>query len=138
MISMAVNVGDRLSFDQFKNRVPEQRGVYLVYRVNREDGRFRLIYIGKSCDLSERVDESHEHFAEWLQWAYGDVNALRFSWVILPPNANLAVCEDAMIFALKPPINKQSTATFNHEDTRIEFTGRMVCNRDSVTAKKSS
>lgn len=137
MITMTVTVGERLSFAQFKNRVPEQRGVYLVYRVNREDGRFRLIYIGKSNDLSERVDENHEHFADWLRWAYGDVKALRFSWILLPPNANLAICEEALIFTLRPPINCQGSKTYNHEDTMIEFVGRLVCNRSSVIAKKT-
>ena len=88
---------------------------------NREDGRFRLIYIGKSSDISDRVTDEHEHFHDWVRWAYDNVCELRFSVVKLPPGGDLNSCEEAIIYKFQPPINNRCKATFDHEDIQITF-----------------
>lgn len=137
MRMMTVEVGPRLTFQQFTACDFDQRGVYLVYRINREDGRFRLIYIGKSQDVSDRVTVNHEHYEDWVRWAYDNVNGLRFSVVKLPVGGDLASCEEAMIFAFQPPVNDKCKESFNHEDIRISFTGRNVCGRAFIEVLKS-
>ena len=137
MRMMTVEVGPRLTFQQFTAYDFDQRGVYLVYRINREDGRFRLIYIGKSQDVSNRVTVNHEHYEDWVRWAYDNVNGLRFSVVKLPVGGDLASCEEAMIFAFQPPVNDKCKESFNHEDIRISFTGRNVCGRAFIEVLKT-
>lgn len=137
MRMMTVEVGPRLTFQQFTAQDFDQRGVYLVYRVNREDGCFRLIYIGKSQDLSDRVTENHEHYTDWVSWAYDNVAELRFSIVKLPAGGDLSSCEEAMIFAFQPPINGKCKDSFNHEDIRISFTGRNVCGRAFIEVQRT-
>ena len=132
MREMTVVVGPHLTFQQFTAQDFDQRGVYLVYRVNREDGRFRLIYIGKSSDISDRVTDEHEHFHDWVRWAYDNVCELRFSVVKLPPGGDLNSCEEAMIYKFQPPINNRCKATFDHEDIQITFSGRNVCGRAMI------
>lgn len=134
---MTVQVGPRITFQQFTAQDFDQRGVYLVYRVNREDGRFRLIYIGKSQDVGDRVTVNHEHYTDWVSWAYGNVDELRFSLVKLPEGGDLASCEEAMIYAFQPPVNKQNKETFNHEDIRIVFEGRNVCGMGSIDVRQT-
>lgn len=137
MRMMTVEVGPRLTFQQFTAQDFDQRGVYLVYRVNREDGCFRLIYIGKSHDLSDRVTVNHEHYQDWVSWAYDNVAELRFSTVKLPAGGDLASCEEAMIFAFQPPINDKCRESFNHEDMRISFAGRNVCGRAFIEVQRT-
>ena len=137
MRMMTVEVDPRLTFQQFTAYDFDQRGVYLVYRINREDGRFRLIYIGKSQDVSDRVTVNHEHYEDWVRWAYDNVNGLRFSVVKLPVGGDLASCEEAMIFAFQPPVNDKCKESFNHEDIRISFTGRNVCGRAFIEVLKT-
>lgn len=129
---MTVEVGPRLTFQQFTAQDYDQRGVYLVYRVNREDGRFRLIYIGKSKDVSDRVTVNHEHYTDWVSWAYDNVDELRFSTVKLPIGGDLDSCEAAMIYVFQPPVNVNCKDSFNHEDIRIVFSGRNVCGREWI------
>ena len=137
MRTITVQVGPRLTFQQFTAQDFDQRGIYLVYRVNREDGRFRLIYIGKSKDVSDRVTIDHEHFSDWKKWAYDSVEALRFSVVKLPEDGDLASCEEAMIFAFQPPINDKCKESFSHEDIRISFEGRNVCGKAFIDVQKT-
>lgn len=137
MRTMIVQVGPRITFQQFTAEDFDQHGVYLVYRVNREDGRFRLIYIGKSQDVGGRVTVNHEHYSDWVRWAYGNVDELRFSLVKLPEGGDLDSCEEAMIYAFQPPVNAKSTETFNHEDIRIIFEGRNVCGLGSIDVRRT-
>jgi excinuclease UvrABC nuclease subunit len=137
MREMTVEVGPHLTYQQFTAQDFDQRGVYLVYRVNREDGRLRLIYIGKSNDISDRVTEGHEHFRDWVRWAYDNVDALRFSIVKLPPEGDINSCEEAMIYKFQPPINDRCKETFNNEDIQISFSGRNVCGRAMIEAMRT-
>jgi len=135
---MAVHVGPRLTFSEFTAADFNQRGVYLVYRVNSEDGRFRLIYVGKSDNISDRVTTTHHRYQEWVQWAYGDNANLRFSLVTLQPGDDVERCEAAMIYGLQPPINVACKETFNYDETEIEFEGRKVCGVGGITVSRTA
>ena len=136
MNTYLVNVSGYYTYDDFK--LLNAKGVYLVYRENKSDKRFRLIYIGKADIIANRVNERHDHYHDWLEWAYGDVSALRFSLVRLPDDLPIETCEAALIYALQPPINTDCKETYTHTDVEIKFTGRKVCNRDSVIAIKNA
>lgn len=138
MINIKVAVGGHLTYSDFRALPEGSDGLYLVYRINQEDRRLRLIYVGKSVDVSDRVSENHQHYNDWLAWAGGDVSRLRFSWVeLLDHKSELLRCEATLIFALKPPVNKNERDNFGYEDTTVLFTGRQVCCRDCVVAMKS-
>lgn len=136
MKTYIVNVSGYYQFDSF-SRLNES-GVYLVYRQNKNDGRFRLIYIGKADVVSNRVNEQHNHYQDWLEWAYGDVSALRFSIVTVPEGLSIEDCEAALIYALQPPINTDGKETYARNDIEIMFVGRPVCNRESIIAIRNA
>lgn len=135
---MTVCVGPRLTFGEFTAADFNQSGVYLVYRVNREDGRFRLIYVGKSDNVSDRVSTAHHRYHEWIQWAYGDDTNLRFSLVTLQPTDDLERCEAALIYGLQPPINVLYKESFGYDETEIVFEGRKVCGVSGITVSCST
>lgn len=130
-----VNVGGHLTMIEIQAIQHDHPGIYLVYRINSEDGRLRLIYIGKSVEVSERVGPEHEHYSDWISWAGGDQTRLRFSHVILLDHEDeLLRCEAAMIRAFQPPINTQGKDSFSYPDTTVCFSGRQVCCRSSIVA----
>lgn len=136
--TMTVHVGPRLTFADFTAADFNQRGVYLVYRVNSEDGRFRLIYIGKSDNVSDRVSESHHRYQEWVNWAYGDNANLRFSLVSLQSEDDLERCEATLIYGLQPPINVDSKNSFAYDETEIVFEGRKVCGVGGIMVSRTA
>lgn len=138
METIQVNVGPHLTLHAFQSMSENTTGIYLVYRINREDDRLKLVYVGKSVDVSERVGETHEHYNDWLAWANGQESRLRFSWVILQDHIDeLLRCEAALIYCLQPPINSNSKDSFSYEDTIIIFNGRQVCCRSQIMAQKT-
>lgn len=139
METITVDVSAHLTFDQFRSLPDDLRGVYLVYRINQEDSRLRLIYVGKSADVSDRVSESHQHYNDWVSWANDDPTRLRFSWgKLIDHTTDILRCEAALIYAFKPPVNQNGKDVFSYEDTEVVFTGRQVCCRGSVIAKKTA
>ena len=138
MVVFLVSVGAHLSLKSFQNHSEETSGLYLVYRINKEDGRLKLIYVGKSVDVSERVDQTHEHYNDWLDWADGQEDRLRFSCVVLQNHETEVLrCEAAMIYAFQPPINDKGKDSFSYEDTMVIFNGRQVCHRSLIIAQKT-
>lgn len=135
-----VTVSSRMSLEEFDKKIDEEfdeRGIYLVYSHDAQDGIYYLQYIGKSIDLPERVTSKHEHYKDWVKAAGNDTKNMCFSIVTLEKNANLSICEAAMIYALQPPINTECTKSFEHEDHKIVFEGRNVCNQSFVVARDS-
>ena len=138
METIQVTVGPHLTMAAFNAMPSDVKGVYLVYRLNKEDGRLKLIYVGKSVDIADRVGPSHEHYVDWIAWAGGQEDRLRFSWVILLDHVtDLLRCEAAIIYSLRPPINRMGIDTFSYDDTMIIFNGREVCCRSQIIAKKT-
>ena len=132
MIIIKCNVGPHIKLDQFVNENIGQRGIYLVYRKNKQDDKLRLIYIEKSDNISESLNKNHMHFMDWMNWAYNDENYLRFSLVTILENADLNICEEALIFYFRPPANENIKNKFTHDDVEIIFYGRKVCQRKSI------
>lgn len=139
MDNISIWVGPHQTMAGFQSASETTRGVYLVYRINDIDKRLRLIYIGSSEELADRVSESHELYSEWLSWAGNDKNRLRFSWVILRDHdAEIKRCRDALINALQPPMNQKNGYDFNYEDTTLVLSGRQICGRSVIEALKIS
>lgn len=138
METIQVIVGPHLTLQAFQSMSEDTSGIYLVYRINKEDGRLKLIYVGKSVDVSERVGPTHEHYNDWLEWADGQEPRLRFSWVILQDHVeDVLRCEAAFIYCLQPPINCNGKDSFSYEDTVVIFNGRQVCCRSQIMAQKT-
>lgn len=138
MIDINVMVGGHMTFSDFRALPENSKGLYLVYRINQEDRRLRLIYVGKSVDVSGRVSEQHQHYNDWLAWAGGDLSRLRFSWIeLLDHQDEILRCEATLINALQPPVNENCRGEFGYEDTTVHFSGRQVCCRGEVIAIKT-
>lgn len=138
MMIIQVSVGAHLSLKAFQSRLEQTSGLYLVYRINKEDGRLKLIYVGKSSDVSDRVDQSHEHYSDWLEWADGQEDRLRFSCVVLQDHTTeILRCEAALIYAFQPPINNNGKDSFSYEDTMVIFNGRQICHRNLIIVQKT-
>ena len=138
METIQVNVSPHLTLQAFQAMTENTTGIDLVYRINREDGRLKLVYVGKSVEASERVGITHEHYNDWIEWANGQESRLRFSLVILQDHADeLLRCEAALIYCLQPPINHNGKDSFSYEDTLVIFNGRQVCCRSQIMAQKT-
>ncbi len=131
---ISTEVGPFCSLSSFQENNKGKAGIYLVYRKNKIDQKLRLIYIGKAQDLSERVNNSHEHYKDWLTWAYEDENYLYFSSVIPQNIEDISRCEAALIYRFKPPVNTEGKESFGFNNTVIFFNGKDVCGKKMIFA----
>lgn len=138
--TIKVTVSSRMSLEEFNEKIDkefDERGIYLVYSYDSQKEMYYLQYIGKSIDLPERVTSKHEHYNDWVKAAGNDTKNMYFSIVTLEKNAHLLICEAAMIYTLQPPINTECKKSFEHEDHKIVFKGRNVCEKSFVVARDS-
>lgn len=135
MININANVGPHLTMEQFReSHVP---GVYLVYRLNREDQRLRLIYIGHSTDVGTCASSDGDLQRKWMSWAYGDQSALRFSLITLDDASRRQVCAEALVRFFVPGANQVEGLSSMIDDVQVMFSGRRVCNCSVVTVQRN-
>ena len=138
--TITVTVSNHMLLTDFNEKIDkefDERGIYLVYSYDPAKKECALQYIGKSIDLPERVTNKHEHYKDWVKAAGDDTKNMYFSIVTLEKNAHLLICEAAMIYTLQPPINTECKKSFEHEDHKIVFNGRNVCDQSFVVARDS-
>lgn len=107
--------------------LPAKSGIYCVYACtndatgNRVSIR-KLLYIGESADVRERVS-GHERRRDWeRELQYGEV--LCFSAALIAPRSDRQRAEAATIHHHKPPCNKEYVHSFPYEQTTISTSGR--------------
>ena len=112
-----------------KTSLPEQAGVYCVYTckynpTEKSVENLFLIYIGESENINERhKDENHEHYKDFKSYLESG-ETLCYSYALVPNDEDRKRCEAALIYEMQPPINEQSTETFNYPKTHITTSGR--------------
>ena len=111
--------------DKNKSGIPKHSGVYFVYEGsynphNDKVTLHRLIYIGESEDVNDRI-QNHEKYGEWkkyvsvgreLCFSTGEVAGIYRERV-----------EAAFVFEHKPPVNTEYKNSFPFDQTTIVSTG---------------
>ncbi len=111
--------------DVIKGSVPKHSGVYFVYECthNKEEKTasiHRLIYIGESDDVNDRI-ANHEKHDDWIKHVRNG-NTLCFS--IGPvQTADRERVEAAYIFKHKPPENEEYIDNFPFDQTTVNSSG---------------
>ena len=100
---------------------PEASGIYCVYAGTQT--RKRLLYIGKSVDLSTRINHSREEYDEWLSMLNRG-EKLYYTYAQCSEEI-LSDVEAALIYKHKPDCNKQSTQSYNGKNAFIICSGKI-------------
>lgn len=131
--------GYRLDGD--KSGLPTYGGIYLVYccvynaDTNRVSLR-KLIYIGKSVNINDRVNnhDRYEEFTKQLQQG----ETLCYSYASVAPS-DMDIIENALIYMQQPPLNNELKNSFNYPDAQFDFEGRCALLKEthfSITSNK--
>ena len=127
--------------DRDKSGLPTYGGIYLVYccvynaDTNRVSLR-KLIYIGKSVNINDRVNnhDRYEEFTKQLQQG----ETLCYSYASVAPS-DMDIVENALIYMQKPPLNNELKNSFNYPDSQFDFEGRCALLKEthfSITSNK--
>jgi hypothetical protein len=118
----------KLKFEGYWARdfLPEYAGIYLVYtgtfdRVRQEYIPNRLIYIGEASNIRERHTH-HEHQAQFDE-QLNDGEILLYATCQSSNHRNRVRIQDALIYKIRPLLNQQAVAMFNHPDTFLLLSG---------------
>lgn len=112
-----------------KSSLPEKAGIYCVYtcKYNKRENTVSdlfLLYIGESENINERhKDNKHEHYEDFCSYLDAD-ETLCYSYALVQNEVDRKRCESALIYEIQPPINEQSTETFNYPKTHITTSGK--------------
>lgn len=139
MNTIIANVGARVSLAEFKSQVATEglpRVLYLVYRRNEDNGKYRLIYIGDSTAEFVNQFETSPLYKELLAWAYDAPDILAYSVVKVDDSMYEVAC-NAMIYALQPALNSSGKESFDYDDVMVIFNGRDVCRRSFIRVSGS-
>lgn len=112
--------------DDKRYYMPEYAGVYLVYRGTlTDDGKAlickELIYIGQATNIRSRL-ENHDRREDFLQRADND-EEIFYSCAKCNTN-DLDRIENALIYHVQPPLNRNGVFSFPYPDTRIISSGQ--------------
>lgn len=119
--------------------LPEQPGIYCVYRAARAtDGRRvilkELLYIGESDNVRERVT-THELRGAWREHLKtAEILCYSYSPVLYDRNR----AEAALIHQHKPPENTDFLYDFPYEDTAVFLTGKTLLLLDCFAVLEQS
>lgn len=138
MNTIIANVGARVSLAEFKSQVATEglsRVLYLVYRRNEDNGKYRLIYIGNSTAEFVNRLETSPLYKEFLSWAYDAPDVLAYSVVKVDDSLHEVAC-NAMVYALQPALNSSGKESFDYDDVTVVFNGRDVCRRSFIRVSR--
>ena len=117
--------------DEYKSEVPAMSGVYCVYECKYNKTKdtispfkliYKLIYIGESDNVQERI-ANHERYQAWLKYVrYGNELCFSFGPVV---SADRERAEAAMIFKHKPPENDEYVDSFPFNRTTMFLSGKI-------------
>lgn len=105
--------------------LPNESGVYCVYScsyiVKNDSVRiYRLLYIGESEDLNQRLN-NHERMDDWKE-ALKTGEVLCFSYALVG-DEDRKIVETALIYEHKPLLNTDNKDTYNEDPIRISLSG---------------
>lgn len=111
--------------DLNKSDIPNHSGVYFVYEAwynpqNDKIDLYRLIYIGESEDVGDRLQD-HEKYNEWVR-LLSSGRELCFSTCPIADDYRVRV-EAAYIFEHKPIVNTEYKNAFPFDQTTIVSSG---------------
>lgn len=106
-----------------KSGIPKISGVYFVYEGHFDENQGtiypkKLIYIGESEDIKDRLNKKHEHYDDWLNYVR-EGNTLCYSYTEVEPTIRERV-EAAYIYSHQPPVNIDCKASFNYDKTTVK------------------
>lgn len=107
-----------------KEYIPEYSGIYLIYtcRYVPETNKVSLseiVYIGKAKNLKNRIaDHDEDEFKDFLK----DGETLCYACAAMPQK-DLAIVENALVFAEKPVGNKMLKDNYSYEDAKFVIEG---------------
>ena len=126
-----------------KYGVPNQSGIYLVYRCIKNvkpDGKTtvtlkELIYIGEAGEVQDRTDEKHEKRKCWEgELKKGEEICFSFA----PANkADRERAESALIYKKKSICNDQGKDSFSYEQTTVNSSGKCEFIPETITVEKT-
>jgi hypothetical protein len=102
-------------------------GIYAVYRGKQTRPSYcelrELLYIGESEELSERLDENHEHYFDWLTHLEDD-EVLYFA-ITNVDSVDRERAEAALIYhhQQRLPCNSKGKKSFSYPETYISISG---------------
>lgn len=108
-----------------KDLLPDDKGVYFICSAQRkENGNYliiRLLYIGRSNDVKDRVNGKHHKHNEILKECKQDNGVPVYYYGSIEPDTNedIARVEAALIFSKNPILNDTANKGFHHPNTRI-------------------
>lgn len=111
-------------------------GVYGIYAYRKIDKRMRLMYIGESNNVQNRI-EQHKEQASWRNKLQKG-EEFRFNAAFIPPpERNRKHIEAAMIYQHKPPHNVEYTDNFPFDTITIETSGENICMKNRFTVYRT-
>ena len=121
-----------------KNSLPKGAWIYCVYscKYNKKTDRvcnLVLLYIGESENINERhKDNNHEHYEDFLSYLDDD-ETLCYSYSLIRNEDDRKICEAALIYEMNPPVNEQSTVSYNYPETQLIISGKTNCLTEDFT-----
>lgn len=122
------------------SNLPTKSGIYGVYACTYDTGQNtvalnRLLYIGESADVQDRVT-NHNLLSSWKrQLKQGEV--LCFNAALISPEADRQRAEAAMIFKHKPPCNTEYADNFPFDTTTVTTSGKNALMHASFTVTRT-
>ena len=124
--------------DDDKEYLPGKSGIYCVYACVENSNNTlsikKLIYIGESKNIRERLDD-HEHYEAWKRHISKGQKLCYTSGLV--SNEDRERCEAAMIFKHNPPVNEKSISGFEFDETTINLSGDIKFLAESFTVQRT-
>lgn len=108
--------------------IPNKSGIYVVYEAsynfnNNKVSLHKLIYIGESTDVNDRIDK-HEKWPLWKRECASN-KELCFSFApVINPDRERG--ESALIYKHKPPVNTEYKNNFPFDQTTMKLSGEIA------------
>jgi hypothetical protein len=125
----------------FKESLPStdrvRAGIYVVYtgqRISEKECNLqKLLYIGRSNDVTERPGKSHHKYESWCSHRKKGED-LYFSFAYTDDEER---AEAALIYKAKPVCNDTGKDGFHHPETTIKTSGSNAGLGDSFTVQET-
>jgi excinuclease UvrABC nuclease subunit len=122
-----------------KSGIPSKSGIYCVYACAYDSEKNtvsikRLIYIGESADVKDRI-ANHEKTSAWEKHLKsGEELCFSFGGVATTSRVR---CEAAMVYKHKPPVNTEYVDSFPFDQTTISLSGETALLTKSFTVNRT-
>ena len=119
-----------------KATISDDRGVYFVFSAKEGDGAYtliRLLYIGRSNDVQQRVNGKHHKYGKILAECKKDQGVPVYYYGDVTPSSkeDMVRTESALIFSKGPELNETADKEFHHPDTYIQLKRKKGCRNEN-------